>query len=756
MAVERKSQVNLPKPPAGGWGSVEGIVHIYGESWATPAALETLARLNKPGGSMCTSCAWPKPVNYHPFEFCENGAKAILWDTTSARCTPRFWKSHTVTELRSWSDHQLEKTGRLTAPLRYDREQDRYVEVSWDEAYSAIGQTLHRLPREQVVFYASGHAGLEASYLYALLARVYGNNNLPQSSNMCHETTSVGLKRVIGSPVGTVIWEDLAEADCFFFFGQNPGVNSPRFLHPLKDAKKRGAKVITFNPVREQGLVAFVDPSSVSDMLSGHETQISDQYHQLRAGSDIAALTGLCKAVLEADETQGGTVIDHAFLAEHTHGFEDFFDFLRATSWATICAETGLSEDALRAAAAVYMAAERVIGVYGMGLTQQVHGSTNVGMLVNFLLLRGNIGRPGAGCCPVRGHSNVQGQRTVGIAEKAALVPMDKLRALFDFEPPQKDGMHIVEVGEALLRGEVAATISLGGNLLRAMPDIARLQEVWPQQQLTVTVSTKLNRSHLYPGKASYILPCLSRVEIDEQATGNQTVTIEDSFSMIHPSIGHREPASPQLRSELAIVAGIAKATLDPNPKLCWDDWQADYGQVRDLIAATYPEDFHDFNARIQKPGGFWRVNAARERVWKTPSGKAEFTLPERLNALDFADAPGRYRLITLRSNDQFNTTVYGYSDRFRGIEGTRDVLLMNAADIADAGLRPGQKVSLLGDAADEVERRVDGLELVSFEIPRGTVAGYYPELNPLIPISEHDKLSKTPASKGIAVRLAC
>ncbi len=289
--MEKKSQVNLPKPPAGGWGSVEGIVHIYGESWATPAALETLARLNKPGGSMCTSCAWPKPVNYHPFEFCENGAKAILWDTTSARCTPRFWDSHTVTELRDWSDHQLEKTGRLTAPLRYDREQDRYVEVSWDEAYSAIGQTLRRLPRKQVVFYASGHAGLEASYLYALLARVYGNNNLPQSSNMCHETTSVGLKRVIGSPVGTIIWEDLAEADCFFFFGQNPGVNSPRFLHPLKDAKKRGAKVITFNPVREQGLVAFVDPSSVSDMLSGHETQISDQYHQLRAGSDIAALT---------------------------------------------------------------------------------------------------------------------------------------------------------------------------------------------------------------------------------------------------------------------------------------------------------------------------------------------------------------------------------------------------------------------------------------------------------------------------------
>lgn len=753
--MDKNPRVNLPKPPAGGWGSVEGIVHIYGESWATPAALETLARLNKPGGSMCTSCAWPKPVNYHPFEFCENGAKAILWDTTSARCTPNFWDRHTVTELRGWTDHALEKTGRLTAPLRYDAAQDRYVEVSWDEAFADMGKILRALPRQQAVFYASGHAGLEASYLYALLARVYGNNNLPQSSNMCHETTSVGLKRVIGSPVGTVIWEDLAEADCFFFFGQNPGVNSPRFLHPLKDAKKRGAKVITFNPVREQGLVAFVDPSSAADMLTGRETQISDQYHQLRAGSDIAALTGLCKAVLEADVAQGGTVIDHAFLAEHTRDAEAFFDFLRNTSWAAICAETGLTEEALRSAAAVYMSSERVIGVYGMGLTQQVHGSTNVGMLVNFLLLRGNIGRPGAGCCPVRGHSNVQGQRTVGVAEKAALVPMDKLRALFDFEPPQEDGLHIVEVGEALLRGEVAATISLGGNLLRAMPDIARLEEVWPQQALTVTVSTKLNRSHLYPGKSSYILPCLSRVEIDAQATGNQTVTIEDSFSMIHPSVGHREPASPKLRSELAIVAGIAKATLDAHPKLRWDDWQADYGLVRELIAATYPEDFHDFNARIQQPGGFWRVNAARERVWKTPSGKAEFTVPERLNALNFDDAPGRYRLITLRSNDQFNTTVYGYSDRFRGIEGTRDVLLMHGDDIAAAGLQAGQRVTLLSDAADGIERRVTGLEVVAYEIPRGTVAGYYPELNPLIPISQHDQLSKTPASKGIAVRVA-
>ncbi len=753
--MEKKPQINLPKPPAGGWGSVEGIVHIFGESWSSPATLETLARLNKPGGSMCTSCAWPKPLNYHPFEFCENGAKAILWDTTSARCTPAFWEKHTVRALRNWTDHELEKTGRLTAPLRYDPEQDRYVAVSWEDAFARIGSILRELPREQVVFYASGHAGLEASYLYGLFARVYGNNNLPQSSNMCHETTSVGLKRVIGSPVGTVIWEDLEAADCFFFFGQNPGVNSPRFLHPLKDAKKRGAKVITFNPLREQGLVAFVDPSSVVDMLTGQETQISDQYHQLRAGSDIAALTGLCKAVLEADDAAGGAIIDHDFLQTHTHNAAAFFDFLRATSWAEICSETGLREADLRAAADVYMQSQRVIGVYGMGLTQQVHGSVNVGMLVNFLLLRGNIGQLGAGVCPVRGHSNVQGQRTVGIAEKVALVPLNRLRELFAFEPPQKDGMNIVEVGEVLLRGEIAASICLGGNLLRAMPDIGRIEEVWQQQKLTVTVSTKLNRSHLFPGAEAYILPCLSRVEIDEQQTGNQTVTIEDSFSMIHPSLGHREPASKKLRSELGIVAGLAKATLDPNPKLRWDAWQADYSLVRDLIAATYPEDFHDFNARIQQPGGFWRVNAARERIWKTESGKAEFTLPDRLNAIDFPDAPGRYRLITIRSNDQFNTTVYGYSDRFRGIEGTRWVLLMNQEDIVAAQLRAGQEISLIADTEDGFERRIDGLKIVSYEIPRGTVAGYYPELNPLIPISQHDRLSKTPASKGIPVRLA-
>ena len=755
-------ETKLPQSPgpAGGWGSLKGIARIFGETWASPAAVGTLARLNKPKGVMCVSCAWPKPANYSAFEFCENGAKAVLWELTSARCTPQFWQddAHTVTALRQWRDHDLEMTGRLTHPLRYNRENDRYEAISWDQAFAEIGAVLKPMDRESVVFYASGHAGLEASYLYALLARAYGNNNLPQSSNMCHETTSVGLTKVIGSPVGTIVWDDLGKADAFFFFGQNPGTNSPRFLHPLKDCKDRGGKIVTFNPVIEQGLVSFVDPQSPAAMLTGKATTISDQYHQVRAGGDIAAILGLCKCVVEADDAAKAAglaeVIDHTFVAQHTTGFDTFIASCRSADWDEIERESGLTQSAIREAAQVYIEAERVIGVYGMGLTQHAHGALNVAMLVNLLLLRGNIGRPGAGCCPVRGHSNVQGQRTVGIAEKTKLVPLDKLKELFGFDPPTKDGMAIVDAIEGLFDDKVKAFISLGGNLLRAVPDQQRMEEAWPRQDLTVMVSTKLNRSHLFPGKHAYILPCLTRSEIDEQAGGPQVVTSEDSFSMISGSKGHRTPASDTLMSELAIVTGIAKAALAPSPQLKWDAWTADYGLVRDLIEQTYPDDFRDFNARMFEPGGFYRGNAAHERVWKTPEGKAVFTTPGPLNSLGFQDAPGRYRLITMRSNDQFNTTIYGYSDRFRGIEGTRDVLLMNPDDIADAGLHNGQTVRLIGDAPDGKDRQLGGLKLVAYKLPRGTVASYYPECNVLIAASHHDDLSKTPASKSVPVRI--
>ena len=746
--------------PAGGWGSLKGIASIFGESWSSPASIATLGQLNKPKGVMCVSCAWPKPANYSAFEFCENGAKATLWELTSARCMPEFWAKdeHTVSALRDWTDHNLEKTGRLTHPMRYDAATDRYVEVTWDEAFAGIAAALKPLEPNEAVFYASGHAGLEASYLYALLARAYGTNNLPQSSNMCHETTSVGLTKVIGSPVGTIVWEDLAQADAFFFFGQNPGTNSPRFLHPLKEAKDRGAKIVTFNPIIEQGLVSFVDPQSPVAMLTGKATTISDQYHQLKAGGDIAVLLGMCKCVVEADDAAKSAgkaeVIDHAFVKQHTTGFDAFIASCRDADWGEIAHESGLTEADIRAAADVYIAAERVIGVYGMGLTQHAHGALNVAMLVNLLLLRGNIGRPGAGCCPVRGHSNVQGQRTVGIAEKAHLVPLEKIDDMFGITSPRDDGVNVVEAVEGLIAGTVRAFVCLGGNLLRAVPDQQRMEQAWAKQDLTVMVSTKLNRSHLYPGKHAYILPCLGRYEIDAQASGNQSVTTEDSFSMINGSIGRRAPVSEAVKSELAIVAGIAEAVLPANDKLKWADWTGDYGLVRDLIEETYPEDFRDYNGRMFEAGGFYRGNGAHERIWKTDSGKAVFTTPGELNSVGFKDAPGRYRLMTLRSNDQFNTTIYGYSDRFHGIEGTRDVLLMNPEDIIAAGLSEGQTVRMITDTDDGVDRQLGGLTLTGYRIPRGTVASYYPECNVLVPIGLHDEMSKTPASKSVPVRI--
>jgi len=756
--MSNKDDIVAGKGPAGGWGSLKGIASISIESSASLSAADTLRRMNKPGGLMCPSCAWPKPKNYSAFEFCENGAKAVMWELTKDRCTPEFWETHTVQQLRSWTDHELEKTGRLTHPLRYNPQSDRYEETDWESAFKDIAANLNALDPESAVFYASGHAGLEAAYLYALMARLHGNNNLPQSSNMCHETTSVGLSKVIGSPVGTTVWEDLEQADAFFFFGQNPGTNSPRFLHPLKEAKKRGAKIVTFNPIIEQGLVAFVDPQSAVDMTTGRQTKISDQYHQLNSGGDVAAIMGICKHVIEADETAQGNgdkrILDVAFIEEHTQGFDSFLRSVEAADWSDIEAGSGLTKQTLQEAADVYMKAERVIGVYGMGLTQHTHGSVNVGMLVNLLMLRGNIGRLGAGICPVRGHSNVQGQRTVGIAEKADLIPMDKLRQLFDFNPPLKDGVNIVEMVEGLIAGSVKASICLGGNLLRAVPDQQRMEQSWAQQDLTVIISTKLNRSHVFPGKSAYILPCLGRAEVDEQASGPQAVSTEDSFSMISGSTGHLSPISEHLKSELAIITGIAKALLPENPKVKWEAWTADYSLVRDLIEQTYPNDFGDFNARMFEPGGFYRGIAAHERIWKTPEKKALFTTPERLTSLGFDAKPGRYSLLTMRSNDQFNTTIYGYSDRFHGIEGTRDVLLMNPDDIKRAGLSGGDRVQMITDLDDGVDRRLGGLVLTPYQIPAGTVASYYPECNVLVPVNHHDQLSKTPGSKSVPVRI--
>ncbi|MGO9427536.1 FdhF/YdeP family oxidoreductase [Rhodoblastus sp.] len=743
---------------AGGWGSLKGISEVFAREMSSPAVLETLARQNKAGGHMCTSCAWGKPAHPHVFEFCENGAKATLWELTRDRCTPDFFADHTVSELMQWSDFDLEMQGRLTHPMVYNPDADKYVECAWDEAFEKIGERLKTLDPKSSVFYASGKASLETSYLYALFARFYGHNNLPDSSNMCHETTSVALKQAIGTPVGSCVMEDFDHCDAIFYFGQNPGTNSPRFLHNLQDAARRGCKIVVFNPVREIGLIRFINPQNPVEMLTGQATQLSHMYLQVRPGGDIAALMGLCKRVFQVDEErrshgQSG-VLDQGFIAHHTQGFDEFRQKAMDTDWAEIERCSGLSRGDLEAAGDVYISAERVIGVYGMGLTQHVHGSQNIGMLVNLLLLRGNIGRQGAGVSPVRGHSNVQGQRTVGITEKPELAPLDKLSEMFSFEPPREKGRSIVEVCEGVLDGSVRAIVSLGGNLLRAVPEREAIESAWRDLDLTVMISTKLNRSHLVHGRAAYILPCLARSESDEQASGPQSVSIEDSFSHIHGSIGRRAPASEHLRSELAIVAGMAKATLPERPSWRWDEWTGDYALVRELIAQTYPDKFHDFSQRMFQPGGFYRGNPAHEREWKTQSGKAEFTTPTVMMASDIEDAPGRFNLITMRSNDQFNTTIYGFSDRLRGIEGSRDIVLINPSDMARYGLAEGEKVRLVSDAGDGARRKVENLTVTPFDLPNGCIGGYYPEMNVLAPLWRHDKASKTPASKAVPVRI--
>jgi molybdopterin-dependent oxidoreductase alpha subunit len=742
----------------GGWGSLRGIAEILVKEVDRPAVLDTLRRQNKPGGFMCVSCAYTKPADPHAFEFCENGAKATIWDLTSRRCTPDFFAKHTVTELKGWKDYDLEQEGRLTHPMRYDHASDMYVPCDWQEAFDAIGAQLRSIDPKSVVFYTSGKASLETAYLYALFARLYGHNNMPDSSNMCHETTSVALKKVIGSPVGTSVLNDFHECDAIFFFGQNPGTNSPRLLHPLQECKQRGVKIVTFNPVQETGLLSFKNPQSAVEMLTPKSTQISDLYLQVKAGGDIAAIMGMIKHVIAAEEERWAKhkhhVLDVDFIEQHTTGFEEVKAKAEATSWEEIERETGLTRTGIEEAAEIYINADRVICIYGMGLTQQVHGSQNLSMLVNLMLLRGNIGRDGTGMSPMRGHSNVQGQRTVGISEKPDLVPLDRLAEMFGFDPPGDEGMNTVKACEGILSGEVKAFIGLGGNFVRAIPEREKMEAAWTNLQLTVQIATRLNHSHLINGKAAYLLPCLSRTEEDIQASGPQKVSMEDTFSCIHGSVGKANPASKHLLSEPAIVAGIAKATLPPNPKVKWDEWVADYDRIRDLIEETYPEEFHNFNERVFTPGGFYRGNPARERIWKTESGKAQFTVPKNMNAFGVEDAPGRWRLITMRSNDQFNTTIYGYSDRLRGIEGTRDVLLMNPDDIAEAGLEEGQVVGLASDAGDGVDRQVGGLTVTPFLLPRGCLGSYYPEMNPLIPLWYHDEDSKTPAAKCVPVRI--
>ena len=755
--TERDTKIGEYAGAAGGWGSAGSLAEILLREGSPVGVAVDLVHQNKADGFMCVSCAWAKPAKPHVFEYCENGAKASAWEMTHKKTGPDFFAAHTVTELETWPDYDLEEHGRLTHPLRWDAASDKYVQVDCEEAFAEIGRELKSLDPKSVVLYASGRASLETSYMYQLFARMYGCNNLPDSSNMCHESTSVALPESIGVPVGTVHLDDFDTTDCIFFFGQNVGTNSPRMLHQLQDARMRGIEIITFNPLRERGLERFINPQSPFEMLTNTPTQISTQYHQVKAGGDTAAIFGVCKALIAMDDDNAGRILDHDFIAEHTQGFKEFCAAVRAYDWAQLESRAGLPRSALQEAAEVYARSNAVIGIYGMGLTQHRAGVDNCKMLADLLLLRGNIGKPGAGICPVRGHSNVQGQRTVGITEKPQLVPLDKLKELYGFEPPRDKGLNTVEACEAIVKGDVTAFIGLGGNFIRAIPDTNLMEEAWRKLRLTVQISTKLNRSHLIHGEVAFILPCLGRTDIDKQATGPQAVSVEDSTAFIHGSRGIRTPVAETILSEPKIVAEIAKHSLAPNPKIDWDAWVADYAKVRDAIEATYPEQFKDFNKRMFEPGGFPRPNPARERQWKTETGKANFHVPPSLNEdVDMVSGgDGVFQLITLRSNDQFNTTIYGYDDRFRGIKGTRKVLMMNPADIARLSLQDGDAVDMVTVARDGIERRLSGYRLTAYDIPDGCCWGYYPECNPLIPLWHHAERSKVPAAKSVPITIS-
>jgi molybdopterin-dependent oxidoreductase alpha subunit len=650
----------------------------------------------------------------------------------------------------------LEEQGRLTEPMRYDPATDRYVPVSWDEAFALIARELRALddPNE-AEFYTSGRTSNEAAFLYQLFARLYGTNNMPDCSNMCHEPTSVGLPESIGIGKGTVVLEDFEQADAIFILGQNPGTNSPRMMTELHKASRRGAPIIVFNPLKERALERFAAPQDPIEMATFGSTRIASEYCQVKVGGDVAALKGIVKLVLEADDAARlagqPSVLDTAFIAEHTDGFEAFAADIRQCAWEDILSTSGLPRAQLERVAQAYMQSKAVIACYGMGITQHRLGTDCVQQVANLLFLRGNIGRPGAGICPVRGHSNVQGDRTVGVDEKPKPAFLDRLGRVFGFEPPRAHGHNVVRALEAMLAGRAKIFIGMGGNFVAAVPDKPLVQEAMRKLRLTVAVTTKLNRGHLVHGQAALILPCLARSEIDFQKSGPQSVTVEDSMSMVHASGGLLSPASDQLKSEVAIVCGMARATLT-HTAIDWQAFEDDYDLIRDKIEAVFPDLFTDFNARIRRPGGFRLPNGASDRVWRTSTGKARFIVFRGVDEDPRVSHPEMLRLATIRSHDQYNTTIYSMNDRYRGVYGTRTVVFMNRDDMVARGIAPNELVDIEALSDDRVARLVRGFTALPYDIQRGSVAAYYPETNPLLALAHHDSKSQTPAAKSIPV----
>ena len=745
--------------PAGGWDALKATAVALKREQVLLSGTKTLLKSNQHDGFDCPGCAWPDPKHTSTFEFCENGAKAVAWESTSKRVAPDFFAAHTVAQLWTQADHWLEGQGRVTHPLRYNRDSDHYEPVDWADAFAGIAAGLNALadPNE-AEFYTSGRASNEAAFMYQLFARLYGTNNFPDCSNMCHEATSVGLPKSIGIGKATVTLEDFDHADLILSMGHNPGTNHPRMMTSLHNASKRGATIIVFNPLKERSLERFEAPQDPVEMATFGSTPIATTYFQIKVGGDAAALKGICKALVAMEDAARAAdtapVLDHIFIAGHTVGFDDLVADLVASSWDAIELASGLSRANLEGVAAVYAKAKATIVCYGMGITQHRTGTANVRQIANLLLLKGNIGREGAGISPLRGHSNVQGDRTVGITERPTKDFLDRMKATFGFDPPREPGHSVIEAIAAMRDGKSKAIVCLGGNLAIAASDPQACAEAFRQLDLAVHITTKLNRTHLLVGRQSYILPCLGRTELDLQATGRQSITVEDSMSMVHASSGFLKPPSEHVLSEIAIIAGIARATLVGKGNIDWEGLTGDYSLIRDKIEAVVLG-FGAYNDRIKAPGGFQLSNSGQQRIWKTASGKANFVIFPGLEEDMITAEPDVLRLTTLRAHDQYNTTIYSLDDRYRGIIGRRDVLFANERDMARLGLAEGDIVDV-ATALDHArpDRVVQGLTLVRYNLPDGCCASYYPETQPLIALEHHDPDSLTPSYKSVPVHL--
>lgn len=746
---------------AGGWGAVKSVGRQLIETGKPFSRAKTLLSLNQADGFDCPGCAWGDPEHGSSFEFCENGVKAVAWEATQERVTPEFFTKHSVTDLQDWTDYDLERKGRLTHPVRYNPVTDHYEETTWDEAFKGIATILNGLDSpNQAEFYTSGRASNEAAFTYQLMVRMFGTNNFPDCSNMCHEASGVGLTESIGIGKGTVLLEDFEKCDLIYCVGQNPGTNHPRMLTSLREAVENGARVCVFNTLKEKGLDRFADPQDKLEMLKGGSGKTSTDYYCPRLGGDMALFRGMAKVVFEAEDNAQANglaaVIDHDFIAQHTAGFDDWRNIVRATQWDHIEEQSGLSKAEIYNAAQLYLDAERVITTWAMGVTQHVHSVQTIREISSFMLLKGNIGRDGAGLCPVRGHSNVQGDRTVGINEKAPKPLMDALEKELGIKMPRDKGHNVTETIGAMLDGSAKTFFALGGNFARAVPDSSLVADAFRNLDLTVNIATKLNHGHLMPGKASYILPCLGRTEVDHNAKGEpQMITVEDSMSMVHGSAGINKPASKELRSEISIIAGMGKA-LHGSDVVNWDELAEDYDNIRDMISRVLPI-YGDFNTNVRKPRGFLLRNGASHREWNTPTKRANFGVAELRDQTEWQAVQGNdghFVLQTFRSHDQYNTTIYGMNDRYRGVYGVRNVVFINPSDMKKIGVEAGDLVDLISTFDDEHHRVCSGFRVVSYDTPHGCLAGYYPEMNELVPHQTVGTQSDTPASKSVLVRL--